>query len=150
MASYQDAPVTCPDPTVAAPCVVPQLTVYDAQSLTVKIPAVSLLGSPQFAKSQTAVPRVDSCVTPPTYAPGTTRFRVFAAAAADSSRVYVSVCDAGAIADVNTTDSNTNNPGNPNLPDTLVLDLPTPVAVCPGTCTGNLPLQNPLLLVVGQ
>jgi len=76
------------------------------------------------------------------------RFRVSAVAAADSTRVYVSVCDAGSVAIVNTTDGNTNNPGQ-NIPDdTLVLDLATPFGI--GTPSNSLPLQNPILLFRGQ
>jgi len=150
-ASYQP-PATCPDANVVGACVVPQLTVFDAQSLTVKIPAVPLLSRPQFAKSQFAVPPVATCVTSIPYTPGATRFRVFTTAAADSSRVYVSMCDAGAIAVINTTDSNNNNPGGGTPPDSLVLDLPAPFAVCTGTsCNGGqAPPQNPLFLVTGQ
>jgi len=149
VASYQAA--TCPGSNVAGSCVIPQLTVFDAQSLTVKIPAVTLLSSPPFATSPNAVAAVTSCQTITPYTPGTTRFRVFTASSADSTRVYVSMCDAGSIAVVNTTDSNTNNPGNSEIPDTLVLDLPAPFAVCTGnSCGGTQPLQTPLFLVTGQ
>jgi DNA-binding beta-propeller fold protein YncE len=76
------------------------------------------------------------------------RFRVSAVAAADSTRVYVSVCDAGAVAIINTTDSNTNNPAG-NIPaDTLVLDLATPFGI--GTPSNSLPQQNPIYLFSGQ
>lgn len=151
VASYQTA-ATCPDPNVTGSCVIPQLTVFDAQSLTVKIPTLLLLDMPQFPASQFAVPAVASCVTTTPYAPGLTRFRIFAAAAADSSRVYAGMCDAGAIAIVNTTGANTNNPGGGVPPDTLVLDLAAPFAVCVGTTCpgGEPPLQNPLFLLTGQ
>jgi YVTN family beta-propeller protein len=148
VASYQTT--TCPGSSVAGSCVIPQLTVFDAQSLTLKIPAVTLLSSPPFATLPTAVSTVTTCVTTTPYTPGSTRFRLFTASSADSSRVYVSMCDAGTIADINTTDSNVNNPGNSQLPDTLVLDLPAPFAVCTGSCGGNQPLQNPLFLLTGQ
>lgn len=131
VASYQ-TPASCPDVNVSGPCVIPQLTVFDAQSLTLKIPAVALLSSPPFVANQIAVPPVASCATPTPYAPGDTRFRVFTAAAEDSSHVYVSMCDAGAVADITTTGSNLNNPGKPAPPDTLVLDLPAPTATCVG------------------
>jgi len=42
----------------------------------------------------------------------------------DSSHVYVSMCDAGAIADINTTNNNSNNSGSGTPPDTLIADLP--------------------------
>jgi YVTN family beta-propeller protein len=151
VASYQTA-ATCPDPNVVGTCVIPQLTVFDAQSLAVTIPAVSLLGNPPFATSQFAVPVVASCVITTPYAPGLTRFRVFTTAAADSSHVYVGMCDAGAIAVITTTGSNTNNPGPGAPPDSLVLDLPAPPAVCLGTScpASGPPPQNPLFLLTGQ
>jgi YVTN family beta-propeller protein len=77
-----------------------------------------------------------------------TRFRVSSVASADSTRVYVSVCDAGSVAIINTTDSNTNNPAG-NIPaDTLVLDLATPFGI--GTTSNSLPQQNPIFLFRGQ
>ena len=101
----------------ASPCVIPSLTVFDATSLTSSIPAhpADLADCPltwptflaPFATNQYAVPPVSSlrfAGLAALYSPGTTRFRVFTAAAADSSHVYVSMCDAGAIADINTTD----------------------------------------------
>jgi len=137
VASYETAN-PCPDPNVetSAPCLIPKLTVFDALRMTVKppsstlltVPSLSLLTSPQFAATQYALPPESSCIPAPTYTPGTTRFRMFAASAADSSHVYVSICDAGAIADINTT-TNTISAGN-NSPDTLVTDIPSPFAAC--------------------
>jgi len=76
---------------------------------------------------------VTSCVTPPRYSPGTTRFRMFATASADSSHVYVSICDAGSIADISTK-TNTISTGT-NTPDILVTDITAPFGACtPGTC----------------
>jgi hypothetical protein len=116
--------------------VIPGLSVFDANSLTLKYPStpiVTLLSYP-FAAGQFAVPPVGSCVSPvlpALYAPGTTRFRVFTTAATDSSHVYVSMCDAGSIADIITNGNNTNNNGGgPTAPDTLVTDLPTAFGVC--------------------
>jgi YVTN family beta-propeller protein len=137
VASYQTAS-SCPDPVVGASsaCVIPTLTVFDANSLGLKYPStppLTLLTSP-FATGQYALPPVGSCVSPvppALYAPGATRFRIFTTAAQDSSHVYVSMCDAGAIADIITTGSNTNNNGGgPIPPDTLVTDLPTAFGVC--------------------
>ena len=117
------------------------LTVFDALSNTVKpvpssllspTPSLSLLTSPQFSATQYAVPSVTSCVPPglpATYAPGSTRFRMFTTAAADSSHVYVSICDAGSIADVNTT-TNTISTGGNNSPDTLVTNIAPPFGAC--------------------
>ncbi len=116
---------------------VPMLTVFDALSLTVKTvsssllspaPSLSLLSSPQFSATQYAVPVVSSCVPAATYSPGTTRFRMFTTAAADSSHVYVSICDAGSIADINTT-TNTLTTGG-NSPDTLVTNIAPPFGAC--------------------
>jgi YVTN family beta-propeller protein len=150
VASYQTA-ASCPDTNVKGACVIPQLTVFDAKSLALKIRSVPLLSNLQFAATQFAVPTVTSCATTTPYTPGATRFRLFATAAADSSRVYVGMCDAGAIAVINTTDSNTNNPNNATPADSLVTDLLAPPGVCVGTsCGGQVPPQNPQLLVTGQ
>ncbi len=136
VASYQNA-ASCPDPVVGATsaCIIPRLTVYDALSLTVKpatatllAPSLSLLGV-QFAPGQYAVPAVPACAAVVPYTPSSTRFRVFTTAAADSSHVYVSVCDAGSIADINATTSTISSGGN-NTPDTLITDLGAPFAAC--------------------
>jgi YVTN family beta-propeller protein len=143
VASYQMAPA-CPDAVVGASsaCVIPGLTVFDANSLSLKYPStptLTLLTYP-FAAGQYAVPPVGSCVSPvlpALYAPGATRFRVFTTAAVGSSHVYVSMCDAGAIADIITTGSNTNNNGSGTPPDTLVTDLPTAFGVCTQASCSN-------------
>lgn len=141
VASYQSESA-CSDPNVGstAPCIIPLLTVFDAPSMTVKpataslrAPSISLLGVPSFAANQYGLPPVTSCAPPPTYSPGTTRFRMYATAAADSSHVYVSICDAGMIADV-VTKTNTISTGA-NSPDTLVTDIPAPFAACGATCS---------------
>ncbi|MFZ0770054.1 MAG: hypothetical protein WCA49_18830 [Candidatus Sulfotelmatobacter sp.] len=163
VASYQIA-TTCPDPNVTvSPCLIPSLTVFDANSLTLKYPAASpivLLTVPPFAVTpanqyQYAVPPVTSCgPVPPvfsaSYSPSTTRFRVFTTASEDSSRVYVSMCDAGAVAVINTTDSNTNNTGGALPPDSLVTDLPTAYSAAAAPPNGEPPLQNPIFLLMGQ
>jgi YVTN family beta-propeller protein len=137
VATYEMAP-SCPDAVVGASsaCVIPGLSVFDANSLTLKYPGtptLSLLTTP-FAAGQFAVPPLGTCVSPvlpALYAPGATRFRVFTTAAADGSHVYVSMCDAGAIADIITSGSNTNNNGGSGTPpDTVVTDLPTAFGVC--------------------
>ena len=149
VASYQTAP-TCPaDPIVgASPCIIPMLTVFDALSMTVKTPtspslpagpSLSLLANPPFAMGQFALFPESSCqspVLPATYSPGSTRFRMFTAAASDSSHVYVSICDAGSIADI-TTVTDTVAYGT-NAPDTLVTDLPAPFAACSGATCGTV------------
>lgn len=154
---------SCTDPTPqlltgpSACSVTASVTVLDALSTTV----TSTISA--FPSGTTSVPEVANCVPASAsgfYNPGlvpvantsasrfAARFRVSAVAAADSSRVYVSVCDAGSVAIVNTTDGNTNNPGQ-NIPDdTLVLDLATPFGI--GTTSNSLPQQNPLFLLRGQ
>jgi YVTN family beta-propeller protein len=156
VASYQTA-TACPDPNVAGACVIPQLTVFDANSLNVKT-TLFLLGSPQFSPAVSgnpqpyAVPPISSCVPPvfpATYAPGLTRFRMTTAAAADSSRVYVGMCDAGAVAVVNTTTS-TLGTGPTNTPDTLVTDLLAPFSAGAPQSNGQPPPQHPIFLLTGQ
>ncbi|MFZ0759887.1 MAG: YncE family protein [Candidatus Sulfotelmatobacter sp.] len=144
VASYRVA-ASCPDAFVgaASACVIPGLTVFDANSFAPKYPkapTLSLLTYPPFAANLTtnqyqyAVPTVASCAPPAppaVYTPRTTRFRVFTTAAVDSSRVYVSLCDAGVIAVINTTGNNTNNSGDSGVPaDTVVTDLPAAFGVC--------------------
>jgi len=150
VASYQTISA-CPDPNVGTPaaCIIPMLTIFDALSLTIKpapltsLPApstsLSLLSTAQFPASQYAVPTVSSCaspVLPATYAPGDTRFRMFATASADSSHVYASICDAGTIADIVTTTTSIAT-GN-NTPDSLVTDITAPIATCVGTNCGTV------------
>src|SRR5580700_3778248 len=159
VASYQ-LQSSCSDPVIgASPCVVPGLSVFDANSFALMLPTLNLLTDPPFSGPlngsgtyQFAVPPVASCASPiyPTlYTPGATRFRVFTAAAADSSAVYVSMCDAGAVAVINTTDSNTNGTVGSGTPaDSLVTDLPAAYAG-PSQTTGS-PLQNPIFLLTGQ
>jgi hypothetical protein len=74
---------------------------------------------------------------------------VFTVAAADSSRVYVSICDAGVVAVINTTGSNTNNSGEPIPPDTLVTDLPGPDSAAEQG-NGQPAPQSPIFLFMGQ
>src|SRR5579864_9744524 len=59
---------------------------------------------------------------------------MFATAAADSSHVYVSLCDAATIADVVTVTSS-NSTGN-NTPDTLSTNITPEPAACSGTGCG--------------
>jgi DNA-binding beta-propeller fold protein YncE len=144
VASYQMA-AACPDANVgaSAPCIIPMLTVFNSASFTVKpvastqlpapTPSLSLLTAPQFNANQYALPPVTSCVTPATYAPGTTRFRMFTTSAADSTHVYVSMCDAGSIADINTTTSSLSTSGN-NTSDLLITNVTTPPAACGANC----------------
>jgi hypothetical protein len=133
VASYESE-TECPDANVVnsdgtpAPCVIPRLTVFDALSLAVKVPvssllppSLSLLAQPPFPATQYAAPLVPSCAAVVPYAPGATRFRMFTTTAADSSHVYVSLCDARSIADVVTTTSSIST--GSNSADVLVTDL---------------------------
>jgi YVTN family beta-propeller protein len=153
VATYQVDAGACPDPTVTGSCVVPGLTVFNANSLSLQYPSaptLSLLSSP-FAAGQYAVPPVASCVSPVLYSPGATRFRVFTTASADSSHVYVSMCDAGTIADIITTGSNTNNDGGSGIsPDSLITDLPTAFGAGPVLSNGYPANQNPIFMMPGQ
>jgi YVTN family beta-propeller protein len=161
VASYQNQ-TSCTDPIVGSgsACVVPMLTVFDALSMTPKAPtstlltgssSISLLMGPQFATTPTtqfAVPAATACIPAATYAPGTTRFRMFAVSASDNSHVYVSICDAGTIADVNTT-TNSISTGS-NTPDTLVTDIVTPFSAGAAGSNNEPPPQNPIFLFSGQ
>ncbi|MFZ0137406.1 MAG: YncE family protein [Candidatus Sulfotelmatobacter sp.] len=158
----------CPDPTVTGSCVVPGLTVFNANSLSLQYPSaptMTLLTCPQltgsncsapytFASGQYAVPPVAACVSPvlpALYGPGATRFRIFTTASVDSSHVYVSMCDAGYIADIITTGSNTNGSGDgPIAPDSLVTDLPTAFGAGPTQANGYPANQNPIFMMPGQ
>ena len=132
---------------------IPQLTVFDANSFAAKT-ILFLLTSPMFNPSGSnpapfAVPLVASCTPAATFAPGATRFRMTTAASADSSKVYVGICDAGAVAIINATTS-TVATGGDNTPDTLVNDLPAPFSAAPAGANGEPPPQNPVFLLTGQ
>jgi YVTN family beta-propeller protein len=163
VASYQIAN-PCQDPTLSVPvCVVASLTIYNANNLTIQYPSAPslvLLTAPPFAVTpanqyQYGVPPVSYCGSVPPvltalYSPTATRFRVFTVASEDSSRVYVSMCDAGATAVINTTNSNTNNTGAPLPPDSLVADLPAAYSAGPAVANGFPAFQNSTFLLMGQ
>jgi hypothetical protein len=141
--------------------VIPELVAFDATSLTATTAAMTMLtwapaGTTPgpFATNQFAVSPVASCVPASLtalYSPTTTRFRVFTATAADSSAVYVSSCDAGIIAAINTTDNNANGASGSDTPvNTLITDLPAPFSNGAIQANGQPPNQNPLLLLTGQ
>jgi len=156
VASYQTA-AACPDNVVGSSvaCVIPSLMVFDANSFALKT-MLPLLMNPPFAPTQFAVPAASACgpISPTPlalYTPNTTRFRIFTTAAADSSHVYVSMCDAGAIADIITADNNANGSGgNGTVPDTLVTDLPTAYSNGSIQLNGQPPNQNPVFMLTGQ
>jgi DNA-binding beta-propeller fold protein YncE len=163
VASYQTQS-PCSDPYAGSgSCIIPMVTVFDAGSLTIRSASSSLFGSelslfscPPFAAAaatpctppQYAVPEVSSCVPAPIYTPSSTRFRMFATASADSSHVYVSICDAGAIADISTT-TNTVNQGT-NADDRLVIDLLAPFSAAAPGPNNQPPPQSPVFLLTGQ
>jgi len=163
VASYQrQSP--CSDSYVGAvACIIPMVTVFDARSLTIRTasssffgPELSLLSSPPFGPvvltpptpPQYAIPEATSCAPAAIYSPGSTRFRMFATAAADSSHVYVSICDAGAIADISTT-TNTVSQGT-NADDRLVIDLLAPFSAAAPGLNNQPPPQSPVFLLTGQ
>jgi YVTN family beta-propeller protein len=157
VATYQTA-TSCPDAFVgaASACVIPGLSVFDANNFALKS-TLKLLTDPPFSANLTAntyqyaVPPVAACASATPYSPSTTRFRVFTTAAFDSSRVYVSMCDAGAIAIVDATSANTNNSGgNPTPADTLITDLPAAFSAGAIQPNGEPPNQNPIFLLSGQ
>jgi hypothetical protein len=143
VASYRSE-TACSDANVGATaCIVPMLTVFDAPSITVKSavstllkgsPSLSLLTSPPFSATQYAVLPQSVCAPVTPYNPAklgsNTRFRMFTTSSSDSSHVYVSMCDAGAIAIVATT-TNSINQGT-NAPDTLITDIAAPFGACSG------------------
>jgi YVTN family beta-propeller protein len=139
-------PASCPDPHISGTCVVPQLTVFNANSFAVQYPSaptMTLLTWPPFSTNQYAVPPVASCAPAPLYTPTSTRFRLFTVSSADSTRVFVSMCDAGTVAVIDTTGGNTNNSGQPQPPDTLVTNLVTPIEVCSQTsCRTSAPITS--------
>jgi hypothetical protein len=165
VASYQ-IQTPCSDPYAGSgPCIIPMLTVFDARSLTIRAASssyfgaeLSLLSGPPFVPAaptanpptppQYAIPVAPSCASAAIYSPVATRFRMFATASADSSHVYVSICDAGAIADVSTT-TNTVNQGT-NADDMLVIDLLAPFSAAAPGPNNQPPPQSPVFLLTGQ
>jgi YVTN family beta-propeller protein len=155
VATY-DATAACPSGSgVTGACVVPGLTVFNANTFAFQYPnapTLELLGSTPFAAGQYAVPQVTSCampIYPALYSPSSTlfptRFRVFTTASEDSTKVYVSMCDTGAVAVINTTGGNTNNSGNPLPPDSVITDI-----LAAPEANSATALQNPIFLLMGQ
>ena len=171
VASYQTQEATatqpspCSDPNVpVGSCLIPVLTIFDAKTLTIKnassssfAPALALLTDPPFAGPtakipnnpiQYAVPELSSCVPVPVYSPGATRFRMFATSSTDGGHVYVSICDAGGVADI-ITNTNTISQGT-NAADRLVIDLLAPFSAAPPGSNNEPPPQSPVFLFTGQ
>lgn len=135
VASYESfkSPAACPDPTVSGDCIVPQVTVFNANNFGLQYTSgstLTLLTWPPFSTNQYAVPAVSTCAPAAVYTPSSTRFRMFTASSVDSTRVYVSMCDGGVVSVINTTNGNTNNTGGALPPDTVVADLAAPQGPC--------------------
>ncbi len=146
-------PSPCPDSIVTATgCVIPQVTVFDAASLTIKttiFPLLPPVTTSTGTVSQFAVAPAAFCAPATSYTPAVARFRMSAVAAADGSRVYASLCDGGSVAIVNTTTSSIAT-GGTNTPDTLVTDLLAPFSAAPAQSGQEPPPQNPVFLLIGQ
>ena len=155
VASYVTAALgsACPDPNVTATgCVIPQVTVFDAGSFAVKTTVFPLLppvANPVLQVQPFALAPATFCAPVTPYTPSSARFRMSAAAAAGSSRVYASLCDGGSVAIINTTTSTLTSGGN-NTPDILVTDLPAPFSAATAPPNGEPPPQNPVFLLTGQ
>jgi DNA-binding beta-propeller fold protein YncE len=155
VASYVTAAagVPCPDPLqTAANCVIPQVTIFDAPALTIKstifpllIPGTTSTGT---ATNPFALAPAAFCAPVFPWTPASARFRMFAAASVDGSRVYASLCDGGSVAIINTASASISTAGN-NTPDQLVTDLPAPFSAAPPV-NGEPPPQNPVFLLTGQ
>ena len=144
VASESIAP-TCTEPADAnaSGCISSQVSVLQAADFslakTIPITLPDTAHSPPTTKPDTPV--ISTC--------GSARFRLFAAAAADSSRVYVAYCDAGTTAIIRTT-ANT-SPGSENSGDVLVTDLNAPVsALSPPGPGMQPPPQNPVFVLSAQ
>lgn len=150
VASYVVATGACPDPnTSAVNCIIPQATVFDAATFTVKTTVFPLLSPSSTGTQPYAVAPVATCAPVTPYVPGATRFRMSSAASIDSSRVYVAICDAGSVADITTT-TNPNSAGASSAIDTLVLDLEMPFTPLPAGSNSQPPTENPIFLFAGQ
>ena len=146
----------CPDPTqTASGCIIPQVTVFDALSLTVKTtifpllpPVVTVSGTTSTTTYPYALAPSLFCAPVFPYTPAAARFRMFAAAAVGSTRVYASLCDSGNVAIISSATSTTAT-GGTNTPDVLVDDLPAPFSAA-AVPSGEPGPQNPVFLLTGQ
>jgi YVTN family beta-propeller protein len=145
---------SCPDPNVAAVaaagCVIPQVTVFDAGTLAVKttvFPLLPLVANPVNQMQPFALAKVPFCAPVIPYTPASARFRMSAAAAPDSTRVYASMCDGGSVAIVNTTTSTIAT--GVNTSDNLVTDLLAPFSAGQPQANGEPLPQSPVFLLTG-
>jgi DNA-binding beta-propeller fold protein YncE len=156
VASYATAlGSSCPDPNVAVGvakgCVIPQITVFDTGTLAVKttvFPLMPSVASPVNQVQPFALASVTFCAPVIPYTPASSRFRMSAAASADGSRVYASMCDGGSVAIVNTTTSTTAT--GVNSSDNLVTDLLAPFSAGQPQANGEPLPQAPVFLLTGQ
>ena len=140
---------TCPDPSVsAAGCVIPQVSVFDASTFTLKTTIFPLI--PAATSSQPfAVAPVSFCAPVEPYVPTSARFRMSVATSIQSQRAYASMCDGGWVAIIATYSSPVAS-GSKNTGDTLVTDLDTPFGAGAQGPHGQAPLQYPVFLLTGQ
>jgi len=155
----------CPDGITTPGCVIPQVTVYDAGTLAVKTTIFPLLSAVSttttgLTASPYALTPVPFCAPVLPYAPvnqynngqlitpASARFRMSAAASADGSRVYASMCDGGSVAVVDTTTSTIAT--GVNTSDNLVTDLLAPFSAGPTQPNGEPLPQSPVFLLAGQ
>ena len=118
VATYQITPSTCTNPTQAPPCIVAQATVINlannrvSKTISVGVvnPSAAITVPPTF-QPDTPVPMVATTAGPVAEC-SFVRFRLFAAASGDSTRVYLSYCDAGATAVISTVPDT--SPGGPS------------------------------------
>jgi hypothetical protein len=148
-ATASGSATTCPDTSVAADnCIIPQVTVYDARTFA-QTAVVFPLIAPTLAGLQSFALTPDPfCAPLPQYSPAGARFRMSAAASVDSSHVYASMCDAGSVADIDTT--TTTIAVNGNAPNSLMTDLVAPFSAGAPQANGQPLPQTPVFLFSGQ
>jgi YVTN family beta-propeller protein len=144
VASESIAP-TCTEAADAnsAGCITSQVTVIQTAGfgVTKTIPILLPDNVPNPPTTKPDTPVIGTC--------GTARFRLFAAPASDSSRVYVGYCDAGSTAIIRTTPNT--SPGGENSGDSLVTSLPAPVSDLSPRAPGlQPPPQNPVFVLTAQ
>ena len=137
VASYQIAG-SCTQAGDTPPCITSQVTVINATSISITKTIAVNLATATGTKPDT--PDLGVC--------DAARFRVFAAAAKDSSRVYMSYCDAGVTAVIRTTPDT--SPGSQNGGDYLVDSLVAPTSANPAPGPGlQPPPQTPVFVLQG-
>jgi YVTN family beta-propeller protein len=164
IASYANTTVTDPVTQAQVPGTTVQITVFSTQTNSVKtlIPTNTTSStSAILAELNTSVASgCSTSATVPTASVPSVRFRLFAAAAPDGTRVYMSNCDAGSTFVVRTSDD-TLVPGqmiNPQTctppPLTVPFTIPAPYSSfvpVPVACVGTLPpRQNPVFVLPEQ